>query len=169
MITKKAALETTQAIWEYNPSDTNNHVLGGSLDVIAALRTLVTKIQASGQRIQEFERIQRECGIETPLALILHGNTHWGSAYGMVEQGLRLSKVCVHFPHNIVFILSLQPINQFIAIADELFGPITVIRKDGRIVKKLPWSAFKFKAQDWDRVKDCKAILGARDPSSFLV
>lgn len=86
MITKKAALETTQAIWEYDPSDTNNRVLGGSLDVIAALHTLVTKIRASGQRIQEFERIQRECGIGTPLALILHGNTRWGSAYGMGEH-----------------------------------------------------------------------------------
>lgn len=48
-ITRKAALETTQAIWEYDPSDPLNRVLGGSLDVIAALRTLSTKIQASGQ------------------------------------------------------------------------------------------------------------------------
>lgn len=96
-ITKKAALETTQAIWEYDPSDLNNRVLGGSLDVIAALCTLATKIQASGQRIQEFHKIQKECGIETPLSLILHGNTRWGSAYGMVERGIKLSKVFCTF------------------------------------------------------------------------
>lgn len=94
MITKKAALETTQAIWEYDPSDPNNRVLGGSLDVIAALRTLSTKIQASGQRIQEFHKTQHACGIKTALSLILHSNTRWGSAYGMVDRGLKLSTVC---------------------------------------------------------------------------
>lgn len=93
MITKKAALETTQAIWEYDPSDSDNHVLGGSLDVIATLRTLATKIQASGQRIQEFRKIQSECGFDTPLSLILHGNTRWGTAHGMVEHGRKLAKV----------------------------------------------------------------------------
>lgn len=92
-ITQKAALETSQAIWEYDPSDPNNRVLGGSLDVIAALRTLATKIQASGQRIQEFQKIQRELGTEKPLSLILHGNTRWGTAYGMVDRGLKLAKV----------------------------------------------------------------------------
>lgn len=163
MITKKAALETTQAIWEYDPSDTNNRVLGGSLDVIAALRTLATKIQASGQHIQEFHKIQCECGIKTPLALILHGNTRWGSAYGMVERGLRLSKVCTQFKHdNKMFTTIFQAINRFVAIADELFGPITVIRKDGRIDKKIHWLAFKFSDQDWARVGDCKAILEVR-------
>lgn len=92
-ITKKAAFETSQAIWEYDPSDSNSRVLGSSLDVIAALRTLATKIQASGQRIQEFQRIQRELGSEKPLSLLLHGNTRWGSAYVMVDRGLKLSKV----------------------------------------------------------------------------
>lgn len=93
VITKKAALETTQAIWEYDPADPNNRVLGGSLDVIAALRTLATKIQASGQRIQEFQKFQKECGIVPPLSIILHSNTRWGSAFGMVERGYKLSKV----------------------------------------------------------------------------
>lgn len=43
-ITKTAAMETTQAIWEYDPQDAHNRVLGGSLDVIAALRTLGVKV-----------------------------------------------------------------------------------------------------------------------------
>lgn len=92
-ITQKAAFETSQAIWEYDPSIPECRVLGNSLDVIAALRTLSTKIQASGQRIQEFHKIQREFGIEPPLSLILHGNTRWGSAYGMVDRGLKLATV----------------------------------------------------------------------------
>lgn len=43
-ITKTAAMETTQAIWEYDPADPHNRVLGGSVDVIAALRTLGVKV-----------------------------------------------------------------------------------------------------------------------------
>lgn len=92
-ITKKAAFETSQAIWEYDPADPTSRVLGSSLDVIAALRTLATKIQASGQRIQEFQKIQRDLGFERPLTLLLHGNTRWGSAYAMVDRGLKLSQV----------------------------------------------------------------------------
>lgn len=94
-ITKKAAFETSQAIWEYDPADPESRVLGGSLDVIAALRTLSTKIQASGQRIQQFQKIQREFNFDKPLSLILHGNTRWGSAFGMVDRGLKLAKVCI--------------------------------------------------------------------------
>jgi hypothetical protein len=43
-ITKLAVIETTTAIWEYDPSLANNRVLNGSLDVIAAIRTLVIKV-----------------------------------------------------------------------------------------------------------------------------
>lgn len=44
-ITKIAAVETSTAIWEYNPSLPGNRVLGGSLDVIAAIQTLAIKVQ----------------------------------------------------------------------------------------------------------------------------
>ncbi|KAF9016920.1 hypothetical protein BDP27DRAFT_1251621, partial [Rhodocollybia butyracea] len=47
----------------------------------------------------------------------------------------------------------------FVAITDDLYGPITTVRKDGRIEKHIRWSAFKFSAQDWNHVADCKAIL----------
>ncbi len=43
-ITKIAAVENATAIWEYDPSLTGNRVLGGSLDVIAAIRTLAIKV-----------------------------------------------------------------------------------------------------------------------------
>jgi hypothetical protein len=43
-ITKIAAMETTTAIWEYDPSLPTNRVLNGSLDVIAAIRTLAIKV-----------------------------------------------------------------------------------------------------------------------------
>ena len=45
-ITKIAAVENSTAIWEYDPTQRNNRVLGGSLDVIAAIRTLVIKVRA---------------------------------------------------------------------------------------------------------------------------
>ena len=43
-ITKIAAVENTTAIWEYNHMENNNRVLGGSLDVIATIRTLAIKV-----------------------------------------------------------------------------------------------------------------------------
>jgi hypothetical protein len=45
-ITKIAAVETATAIWEYDPTLPDNHVLGGSLDVIAALRTVAIKVSS---------------------------------------------------------------------------------------------------------------------------
>jgi hypothetical protein len=44
-ITKLAAVENATAIWEYDPTKADNHVLGGSLDVIAAIRTLAIKVK----------------------------------------------------------------------------------------------------------------------------
>ena len=43
-ITKIAVIETTNAIWEYDPELPDNRVLGGSLDVVAAIRTLAVKV-----------------------------------------------------------------------------------------------------------------------------
>jgi len=43
-ITKIAVVENATAIWEYDPSRPDNRVLGGSLDVIAAIRTLAIKV-----------------------------------------------------------------------------------------------------------------------------
>ena len=50
-ITKLAAVETTTAIWEYDPSEPNNRVLGGGLDVIATIRTLAIKVRGSDSLI----------------------------------------------------------------------------------------------------------------------
>ena len=43
-VTKLAAVENSQAIWEYDPSLPDNRVLGRGLDVIAAVRTLAIKV-----------------------------------------------------------------------------------------------------------------------------
>ena len=43
-ITKIAAVETSTAIWEYDPTLPDNRVLNGSLDVIAAIRTIAIKV-----------------------------------------------------------------------------------------------------------------------------
>jgi hypothetical protein len=43
-ITKIAVVENATSIWEYDPSREDNRVLGGSLDVIAAIRTLAIKV-----------------------------------------------------------------------------------------------------------------------------
>lgn len=43
-ITKIAVVENLNAIWEYDPELDGNRVLGGALDVVAALQTLVIKV-----------------------------------------------------------------------------------------------------------------------------
>lgn len=52
-----------------------------------------------------------------------------------------------------------QPINLFISTADQRYGPITTIRRDGRILKHIPWTAFTITKNDWDRVKEVSEIL----------
>ena len=46
-ITKIAAVENTTAIWEYDLMRDDNQVLGGSLDMIAAIQTLAIKASMS--------------------------------------------------------------------------------------------------------------------------
>ena len=82
-ITKVAAIENASTIWEYNLALPGNCVLGGSLDVIASVRTIAikvnftpsfylsishyTQIQASGQRTEHFKKLQIQCKIMDPL------------------------------------------------------------------------------------------------------
>jgi hypothetical protein len=55
---------------------------------------LFKQIQCSGQRIEYFQKLQIESGITTPLAIPLHSNVRWGSAFNMLDRGFRLQKVC---------------------------------------------------------------------------
>ena len=48
IVTKLAHIETTTAIWEFDPSLSQNRVLGNTVDVVAIIQTLMIKIQASG-------------------------------------------------------------------------------------------------------------------------
>ncbi|KIM55591.1 hypothetical protein SCLCIDRAFT_134398, partial [Scleroderma citrinum Foug A] len=50
------------------------------------------------------------------------------------------------------------PINLFVNSADELYGPITTIQRDGR-VRHIPWTIFLLKPLDWDCVNDVRAII----------
>ena len=45
-ITRIAAVENATAIWEYDLELPGNRVLGGSLDVIASIRTMAIKVSA---------------------------------------------------------------------------------------------------------------------------
>jgi hypothetical protein len=55
-----------------------------------------------------------------------------------------------------------QPIALFTSSADEIYGPITTVRRDGRVVKHIPWLAFKMADPDWTRVTDARDILAVR-------
>ena len=56
-----------------------------------------------------------------------------------------------------------KAINLFVASADHHYGPITTIRREGRIIKHIPWSAFEFTERDWERVKEAAEILAVRE------
>lgn len=142
-ITRVAMIETLTAIWEFDPSLPNNCLHGNSLNVIAAIQTVAIKIQASGQHIEYFQKLQVQCDIKTPLKIPLHGNTRWGSVFNMLDRAYKLRKA----------------INMFLSSADELYGLITTIRKNNRIFKKIPWSAFKMSEDNWQLVYDVKSIL----------
>jgi hypothetical protein len=43
-LTRISVLETTSAIWEYDPNLVDNCVLGGSLEVIASIRMIAIKV-----------------------------------------------------------------------------------------------------------------------------
>ena len=92
-ITQIDHIATTAAIWEFDPTLPMNHVMNNSLDVVAAIHTLTIKIQASGQQIAYFKRLQSQCGISTPLAIPLQNNTHWGMADGMLGHSYQLRQV----------------------------------------------------------------------------
>jgi hypothetical protein len=53
----------------------------------------------------------------------------------------------------------MKAINLFIQMADSLYGPITMIRHNGRIAKKIAWTAFTLLDGDWERVMDARDIL----------
>ena len=55
-----------------------------------------------------------------------------------------------------------EPIKIFLTMADEKFGPITTIRRDGKITAKIPWSAFQLSDKDWERARLCATILTVR-------
>ena len=55
--------------------------------------------------------------------------------------------------------MAYKPINLILQSANSLYGPITTIRRNGRIEKKLPWSAFALSERDWKRVTDARDIL----------
>ncbi|KAG2352928.1 hypothetical protein BDR07DRAFT_1497387 [Suillus spraguei] len=110
-ITHIANVETSTAIWEFDPTDSSNRVLGNSLDVVAAVCTIAIKIQCSGQCIEYFKTLQQNSGIDKVLKIPLHSNVRWGTADGMLSRAYALR----------------HTINLFISTADKLFGPITII------------------------------------------
>ncbi|KAF8676686.1 hypothetical protein AX14_004846 [Amanita brunnescens Koide BX004] len=156
-ITKIAVVETKTAIWEYDPSDPSNRISNGGLDVIATIRTLAIKIQASGTRIEKFNQLQVQTGIQTPLKIPLHSNVQWGTAFAMLDRSLTLQNA----------------ITLFINCADGLFGPITTIQRDGRVKKEIRWTAFMLSADDWQRVSDADicthAGLNMRTPTGCSI
>lgn len=44
-VTKVSVAESHALIWEFNPLDPENRVLGGQLDVVCAIRTLTVKVR----------------------------------------------------------------------------------------------------------------------------
>ncbi|KAG6823774.1 hypothetical protein H0H87_000339, partial [Tephrocybe sp. NHM501043] len=142
-ITNIGNVETATAIWEFDPALKDNHVFGSSLDVVSAICTLTIKTQSSAQRIEFFEQCQTQRGIPDPVKIPLHSNIRWGTAHAMLNCTYELR----------------QPLGLFLNGTDELFGPITTLRKKGRIVKHIKWATFKLIDEDWACVGNTRDIL----------
>lgn len=82
----------------------------------------------------------------------------------MLDQANKLRQVNHSFVRFTYSKAVLQPIGLFVTSADAMYGPITTLRRDNRLVKHIPWSAFKMSDRDWTRVIDARDILGV---SSF--
>ncbi len=127
-VTQIAVIETKQAIWDYDPTLEQNRVTLGGLDVIAIIRTLAVKvrflffpcslsltthilykIEASGQRIEAFNRRQIEEGFDRPRKLVIHGNTRWGSAHGMLKRSHELRKAWIIVTAHLCYLLTQYP------------------------------------------------------------
>ena len=154
IITCIAHVETTTAIWEFDPSLPENKVLGNSLDIITVIRTLVIKIQASGQCITYFESLQKECGVAVPLKIPLQSNVRWGTAAKMLGWAYDLHRVCVILLTWHLSLTRIQPINLFVHSADQLLSSITSIWCPGNPIKHIPWTAFTLDPADWEHVND---------------
>jgi hypothetical protein len=48
-----------------------------------------------------------------------------------------------------------------------MYGPITTVRRENRVVKNIPWSAFKMVETDWTQVVDARDILGVSKLNLF--
>src|ERR1700677_2432341 len=90
-ITKIATIENATAIWEYDPSLDGNRVLGGSLDVIAAIRTLAIKVS------HEWTFINLMLTVPTPSAL---DSSFWPAdrIFRKVAAGVQYHQLAYHLP-----------------------------------------------------------------------
>ena len=77
----------------------------------------------------------------------------------MLDQANRLRQVMSILFYLCSLFNKFKPIGLFLSSADEIFGPITTLRRDNRVVKHIPWSAFKLADSDWQRVVDVHDIL----------
>ena len=80
----------------------------------------------------------------------------------MLNQANRLHQVILNIFFFLLYVfisIKYKPIGLFLSSADEIFGPITTLRRDNRVVKHVPWSAFKLGNSDWERVVDVRDIL----------
>ena len=66
-----------------------------SVSCIAVILIMLSfpQIQASGQRIEYFEKLQLQCKFDQPLRIPLHSNIRWGSAQRMLDRSYKLRKV----------------------------------------------------------------------------
>jgi len=66
-----------------------------SVSCIAVILIMLSfpQIQASGQRIEYFEKLQLQCKFDQPLRIPLHSNIRWGLVQRMLDRSYKLRKV----------------------------------------------------------------------------
>ncbi|KAI9512981.1 hypothetical protein F5148DRAFT_1279248 [Russula earlei] len=54
---------------------------------------VAVKIQASGQQIEYFKKLQLQCKITDPLQIPLYRNIQWGSVHSMLNHSYKLQQI----------------------------------------------------------------------------
>jgi len=72
-------------------------MFGSELYTLISTATPSQQIQASGQQIELFEKLQIECGIMNPLKIPLHSNVQWGTAFNMLSRSFQLRQVHISY------------------------------------------------------------------------
>ena len=103
VVTHISSIETTSAIWEFDPSLPGNHILGDSLDIVSAIQTLAIKIQASGNALHTLSTCRLNAASQSlllSLSIAMSTGALWMECLDMLIASINQSTFSSTLPMN---------------------------------------------------------------------